>query len=75
MSKLREALDAWGDRIKAEAPPPPRRAALNTGDCLAYQMSDGMFCKCGRTYDVNDPDPPTCPMTGRPARASGSSRA
>lgn len=28
--------------------------------CRAYQASDQMLCRCGKQWDVNDPDPPTC---------------
>lgn len=39
--------------------------------CKARQVSDQMYCQCGRCWDVNDPDPPEClsqttppPLTG-----------
>ena len=31
--------------------------------CTARQESDQMVCrKCGLAWDMNDPDPPTCPV-------------
>lgn len=29
-------------------------------ECDAVQMSDKMQCKCGNTWDVNDPNQPIC---------------
>lgn len=31
--------------------------------CRARQYSDQMQCPCGLAWDMNDPDPPQCPMT------------
>jgi hypothetical protein len=31
--------------------------------CKARQYSDQMQCPCGLAWDVNDPEPPTCPNT------------
>lgn len=40
--------------------------------CDAYQASDQMICPtCATGWDVNDLEPPQCPKTLRPARASG----
>lgn len=39
--------------------------------CDARQYSDQMQCPCGLAWDVNDPDPPSCPEDGKPAPASG----
>lgn len=49
------------DRVTA-----PKPALVSGGSCHAYQASDGMFCRCGLQWDVNDPDPPVCPSTGTP---------
>lgn len=38
--------------------------------CQATQHSDQMLCSCGLAWDVNDPEPPTCPATKQEARAS-----
>lgn len=40
-------------------------------ECQSTQFGDSMVCKCGLQYDTNDDDPPTCPVTGASARASG----
>jgi len=29
--------------------------------CRAYQSNDQMLCPCGRQWDMNDPNPPSCP--------------
>lgn len=40
--------------------------------CEARQHSDQMVCgRCGLAWDVNDLEPPQCPLTGGPGRASG----
>lgn len=34
---------------------------MSRQDCKAYQVSDQMTCPdCGLTWDMNDPEPPTC---------------
>lgn len=39
--------------------------------CRSRRYSDQMQCgPCGLTWDVNDPDPPKCPFTERPAPAA-----
>jgi hypothetical protein len=30
--------------------------------CDVHQFSDTMVCACGLRWDVNDPDPPKCPL-------------
>lgn len=31
-------------------------------NCKARQYSDQMLCECGLAWDVNDPEPPECPL-------------
>lgn len=38
--------------------------------CQATQHNDQFMCPCGLAWDVNDPDPPTCPSTKQEARAN-----
>lgn len=41
-------------------PPPQIIERRNVLRCDAYQVCDQMMCKCGRQWDVNDRDEPTC---------------
>lgn len=59
LQKAKQRQDRLADRTRVDSV------------CRAYQASDQMSCVCGRTYDVNDPDPPICPVTKNPARVSG----
>lgn len=36
---------------------------MKSAKCKARQHSDQMMCECGRSWDVNDPEPPECPGT------------
>lgn len=44
---------------------------VNRSQCKARQMSDQMYCECGRSWDVNDPDPPECEPQVKPAPLRG----
>lgn len=35
---------------------------LRNATCGAAQLSDQMVCACGLVWDVNDPEPPLCPI-------------
>lgn len=39
--------------------------------CQARQYSDQMLCRCGRAWDMNDPDPPHCPRNGETSTEIG----
>lgn len=54
-------------RFGPTVPPPvltvervPATDRRRVARCEAYQASDQMLCKCGRAWDVNDPEPPEC---------------
>lgn len=40
--------------------PPPAVERRQVERCAAYRSGAEMRCKCGRTWDVGDPDAPTC---------------
>ncbi len=81
MGKLEDALDRMGAAIARRTPDRepvvnrdrtrPRLTDLGT-ECQATQYSDQMYCRvCNLSYDVNDPDPPVCPVTSAEARSAG----
>lgn len=68
-TKESRAVEGVKDAVKPAGwvgPEPRIRAILEAGpaqdhECMAVQASDQMLCSCGLVWDVNDPEPPTCP--------------
>lgn len=64
--RLNHQLDNFAAAIKH------RDAKIRTeARCMSIGYSDTVTCRCGLAWDLNDPDPPICPATQKPAPAQG----
>jgi len=53
------SLDVAADVTHWRALPELPRAAPTS--CRAQARGGSMYCPCGMTWDINDPEPPVCP--------------
>lgn len=65
MSKLKEALDSWGQQYRTK--PRPKPTLVEQG-CRAYRTSGQMLCPCGLAVDLDELDSVKCPRTGHPIK-------